>query len=88
MQDEKRKYQLQIRGREVWTTVYSKIRSEEINATEFSAFATTLGREKRLADSSWDIQIGEGAPGFLQSHKDGKIVTEYLHSSHPINQWC
>ncbi|MBT8561302.1 hypothetical protein G6717_01750 [Polynucleobacter paneuropaeus] len=85
MQDEKRNYQLQVRGKEAWTTIYSKIRSEEINTTEFSAFATTLGREKRLVDSSWDIQIGEGAPGFLQSHKDGKIVTEYLHSAHPIN---
>lgn len=85
MQDEIRKNHLQMSGRDIWTTVYSQFRSEDLNTTEFAAFAAIAGREKRLSDSSWDIQIGESAPGFCQSQRDGITVTEYLHSSLPNN---
>lgn len=85
MQDEIRQYQLQKRGRDAWTTMYSQSRSEDVDTTEFSAFSAIAEREKRLKDPSWDIQIGEVAPGFCQSQKDGITVTKYLHSSHPSN---
>jgi len=49
-----------------WTSVYKSWRNARDNGAFFSAFSPKPYRTRVLADSSWDLRIGSGMPGFTQ----------------------
>lgn len=77
------KYATEERGSVPWTVLYRSWRDERANGAEFAALAPTSLREQVLRDSSWELSIGDGAPGFMQSYEDGEPTTVYLrHGGH------
>jgi hypothetical protein len=47
----------------------------------YSALIKNTRARRSLEDASWDIRIGDGAPGFVSTFENGKQVTRYLRSS-------
>lgn len=67
-------------GKGEWTTVYSSKDGIEGLAIYSALIKNTLAK-RSLENASWDIRIGDGAPGFVSSFENGKDVTRYLRSS-------
>ena len=67
-------------GKGEWTTVYSSKDGIEGLAVYSALIKNTLAK-RSLENASWDIRIGDGAPGFVSSFENGKDVTRYLRSS-------
>lgn len=79
-QDELRKHFLQTQSSDPWTIVYKSWRNKEGNGGQLAAFAPASYRSMALRDASWDLQIGDGAPGFCQRHENGNTINEYNRS--------
>src|SRR5581483_4050973 len=65
-------------GEGTWTTVYKSWRDGNDSGATFSAFAPVAYRPKAMAENSWDLSIGNGLPGFMQSNRSGRKRTTYL----------
>lgn len=70
------KFHRQVTG--PWTTVYDSWRDDDSNGAIFSAFAPKTYRQKALSNSSWDLSIGDGLPGFMQYYAGGRTRNKYL----------
>lgn len=51
------------------------------NGGRFAAFSQPSHRPEVLSRGEWDLKPGEGGPGFMQHHEDGKWVTTYYRNS-------
>jgi hypothetical protein len=65
-------------GSGAWTIVYKSQHSNTADLAIFSAFAPKAYRPKALANSSWDMSIGGGQPGFVQHYSGNRTRTRYL----------
>jgi hypothetical protein len=61
-----------------WTTLYDQEAADGSRTGFFCAVASTEYRATALRRSSWDLSIGHGQPGFMQSFGDGVTETTYL----------
>ena len=64
-------------GKEQWQPLYV---SHDDDSGRFGLWCALLGDnavELALNNDSWDLLIGDGKPGFIQSWPEGKLVTEY-----------
>jgi hypothetical protein len=61
-----------------WTVLYDEIEGGGRRIGLFSALATPELRAKVLERSSWDLSKGDGGPGFVQDHHEGREQTRYL----------
>ena len=77
MQQDYRKYALETRGHELWTVVYKSWCKDKNNGGELAAFSPPSSRGDLLKDCIWEIQAGDGAPGFSQFYEKGKKKTKY-----------
>ena len=57
------KYAAEERGSGPWTVLYGSWWDEHANNAEFAAMAPTSMREQVLKISTWELSIGDGAPG-------------------------
>jgi len=62
-----------------WQTVYLSADGDAQRLTVWCAFVPPDAASRALADESWDLQIGHGAPGFSQSWPDGENVDTTYH---------
>jgi hypothetical protein len=67
-------------GKGEWTTVYSS-RDSVDGVAIYSALIKNTLVKRSLKHPSWDIRIGNGAPGLESSYRDGKEKTRYVRSS-------
>ncbi len=64
-------------GREQWQTLYV---SREDGSSRFGVWCALLdgdAAERALDDEGWDLRIGEGRPGFIQTSCGGQEATTY-----------
>lgn len=63
-------------GKEPWLIVYAINDEEHDRFAIFSALLELQAAKEALGDSSWDLSIGDGLPGFSQSWEgEEKIIT-------------
>lgn len=67
-------------GKGEWTTVYSS-RDGLKGPGFYSALIKNQLAKRSLEQASWDIRIGDGAPGFVTTFRNGKQKTQYMRSS-------
>ena len=79
-QDELRKHFLQTQSSDPWTIVYKSWRNKDGNCGQLAAFVPSSYRSMALRDAGWDLQIGDGAPGFCQRYENGNAINEYNRS--------
>lgn len=69
---------LERAGNGAWTTVWEQAHDDDLtNVGRFCAFSSPSRREDALANSSWDLRIGSGGPGFVTSHEASEDRTVY-----------
>ena len=66
------------KGEEAWTVVYRSWSDPLEEGGEFAAFAPVEYRDAALRRASWDLMIGNGMPGFMQSYDGDETHTTYL----------
>jgi hypothetical protein len=67
-------------GKGEWTTVYSS-RDSLDGVAIYSALMKTTLVKKALERPSWDLSIGDGAPGIESSYRAGRERTRYVRTS-------
>lgn len=67
-------------GKGEWTTVYSSRNSVD-GVAIYSALIKNPLVKRSLQRPSWDLTIGDGAPGFESTFRNGKEKTRYVRSS-------
>jgi hypothetical protein len=60
-----------------WTVAYEYHASDSGSKCWYSALLTDRQAKKALSDFSWNLSIGDGAPGFSQTYRGGTEVTKY-----------
>ena len=70
-------------GKGKWTTLYEYQCREGYSRCFYSALLSIERVSSSLEQSSWDISIGDGAPGFSQYFEDGRTITTYHRHSLP-----
>jgi hypothetical protein len=60
-----------------WTTLYEYQSDQDGSRCSYSALLLPAQVAGALKQPSWDLSIGNGAPGFSQSYDDGVEVTTY-----------
>jgi hypothetical protein len=76
--------QIQIRkrflenGATAWTTVHRSWHNSDNEGAKFAAFAPRSYRPIAIGKPNWDLSIGGGLPGFVQSYAGGRKRTRYL----------
>lgn len=61
-----------------WTFVYRSGSGPAGEPALFSALASPEYRDRAVSGPSWDLSIGDGQPGFMQSYAKGEPTTSYL----------
>ncbi|ASL00629.1 hypothetical protein [Xanthomonas citri] len=66
-------------GEETWVTLYKQIRAADgsVDGSFYSALVREDRTDSAMAESSWDLMLGGGGPGFVTSWAEGEKVTEY-----------
>ncbi len=65
-------------GKEEWVTVWFGSRRDTLEwVTMFSALIPNRMVSKSLNDTTWDLRIGGGFPGFSFTYRDGREVGKY-----------
>jgi hypothetical protein len=60
-----------------WTILYELEDDPENSRCSYSGLLPPIRVESALKQTSWDLLIGDGAPGFSQTYLDGKDATTY-----------
>lgn len=62
-----------------WTVLYKSSQDQHANILLYSALSPPSRREFVLSDTSWDLSVGSGKPGFNQSSGGGEeLAVEYM----------
>jgi hypothetical protein len=64
-------------GRDEWITLYAYEAGKFESKCYFCALVPQKHVAKTMAHDSWDLMIGNGLPGFSQSHVSGRTRTRY-----------
>ncbi len=60
-----------------WLTVFERLQEEDRRESQFACLLTTAAATRALGRSSWDFDLGDGAPGFVVGGGDGQQSVEY-----------
>jgi len=67
-------------GKGEWTTMYAS-KGDAEGPAFYSAFIREDQVDKALSDASWDIHIGDGAPGLVTQYENGGETTWYSRAT-------
>lgn len=68
---------LPLVGREQWQSLYLNGDDDSGRLGLWCALLDDEAAKSALASDGWDLMIGDGGPGFIQSGTAGEMVTEY-----------
>ncbi|TKD45720.1 hypothetical protein [Azotobacter chroococcum] len=73
----------QKHGEESWVSLYKKISKDDKSEDGilYSTLVSQNATERAMSQSSWDLMLGGGAPGFVIGSENGKEVVTYLPQS-------
>lgn len=72
-------------GEENWVTVYKQIRESDDSADGafYCALVSEQMTDRAMTNTSWDLMLGSGGPGFVTTFENGAEKNTYYTESNP-----